>query len=328
MTVLQRLIPADAIASSDGSGPRSRQLAFLAVGAVTICAVLALLHETVFAIVETWWGSTNYNHGFLIVPICLYLAWTRREGLATVSPTPDLRGILLVLGAAFAWLLGNVTGTMVVQEFALVLLIQAIFVTVYGAAVFRVMVFPLFYLFLAVPVGDALVPGLQRVTAEICVWLLRGIGMPVFTDGNLISIPTGNFVVAEACSGARFLIASSAVGVLFAGLMYRSWPRRMVFLVVSLVVPILANGVRAFGIIWLAYISSNELALGIDHIVYGWIFFTLVTFVVLGLGSLLREPEIAFAGQPAPGAKSGPANLRGIVVAGLAALALVGATRL
>ena len=328
MTVLQRLMPVEATVTSDGSGPSSRALAFLAVGALIVCAVIALLHDTAFAIVQTWWDSTNYNHGFLIIPICLYLAWTRREALAALAPAPDLRGGVLILGAAALWLLGNVSGTMVVQEFALVLLIQAIFFTLYGWAVSRAMVFPLFYLFLAVPVGDALVPDLQRVTAEICVWLLRSIGMSVYTDGTAIATPTGNFVVAEACSGARFLIASLAVGVLFAGLMYRSWIRRALFLIVALAVPILANGVRAFGIIWLAYISNNQLAMGIDHIVYGWVFFTLVTFIVLGLGSLIREPELAFAGGADLHPSRTPANLSRLVLAGLMALALIGATKL
>lgn len=311
--------------SADGvPGGGSRRMVAVAAGVVAVGLLLILLHRTVEAIVTTWATSATYNHGFLIIPICLYLAWRRRDLAAAVAIAPEWRGLALIVVAAVAWLIGNAAGALVVQELCLVVLIQAVILTMYGWPLFRLLIFPLLYLFFAVPIGDAVIPPLQTLTAVSAVELLNLVGVPVFSDGNVISIPTGSFYVAEACSGVRYLIGSLAIGALFAGLMYRSWGRRVLFLLVSIVVPVAANAVRAFGIILLAYLSNNELAVGVDHIIYGWIFFSLVTFLVLGVGTTFREaeavPVVTKTGR-------GNGSLVGIVLAGLLALVPVAAAR-
>ena len=73
--------------------------------------------------------------------------------------------------------------------------------------------------------------------------------IPAYIDGYIIEIPQGTFFVAEACAGLRFLIASIAFGCLYALLMYRSPVRRGVFILVSIIVPIIANGFRGLGIV-------------------------------------------------------------------------------
>src|SRR3546814_1770554 len=75
-----------------------------------------------------------------------------------------------------------------------------------------------------------------------------------------------------------------AYGTLVANVCYVSWSRRAAFMVMALVVPVLANGLRAFGTIYAAHITSVEPATGYDHIVYGWIFFGLVMAAVLAIG--------------------------------------------
>jgi EpsI family protein len=116
--------------------------------------------------------------------------------------------------------------------------------------------------------------------------------VPVLLEGRYISVPSGRWEVAEACSGIRYLTSSVTVGFLYAGLTYRSWIRRIAFLLASAVVPIFANGFRVYGIILLAYLSSNRIAAGVDHLIYGWIFFTIVMISLLWVGSWWREkPE-------------------------------------
>lgn len=259
------------------------------VVAVILIAALSLLHETVGAMVDTWSISSTYSHGFLIVPICLYLAWKRRSALSVVEVRPALGGVAVVAVASIGWLVGEATGTLIVQEFCAVAIAHGVIWATCGWAICRKLAFPLIYLYFAVPFGQAMVPPLQSVTASLAVAMLRGVGIPVFEDGNVISIPTGSFYVAEACSGIRFLIASMALGTLFAGTIYRSWWRRAAFVGLSFAVPILANGIRAFGIILIADLTSNEFAVGVDHIIYGWIFFTLVTALTLLIGLSFRD---------------------------------------
>ena len=121
------------------------------------------------------------------------------------------------------------------------------------------------------------------LTAAFAVKGIELVGIPVYSDGLLITIPPGNFEVAEACAGLRFLIATIALGFLFSYLTYNSIWRRAAFLALSVVVPIVANGIRAWGIVFLGYQSDMTVAVGFDHIIYGWIFFAIVVALVLAL---------------------------------------------
>jgi len=277
------------VTNADTRRERMALTKHLAAATGVFVAVILLFHDTAWAIVSTWSESNAFNHGFLILPICVYLAWRQRAKAAETKVEPDFRGLLLVALSAAAWLVGKATGTLLIQEMSLVMMAQSIFLTIYGWPMWRTFMFPLLYMFFAVPVGIEIVPQLQAITAALAVSLIRDIGIPVFNDGNIISIPSGTFYVAEECSGVRFLTASIAVGALFAGITYRAWWRRALFMALAATVPIAANGFRAFGIIWLTYVTNNEIAHGVDHITYGWIFFTFVTFVILAIGASFRE---------------------------------------
>ena len=100
----------------------------------------------------------------------------------------------------------------------------------------------------------------------------------------MIEIPEGPFEIAEACAGLRFLIASIVFGCFFAVVMYRSPLRRTLFILMSIFVPIFANGLRALGIIVLAHLEGNASAVAADHVLYGWLFFTLVIMILIGIG--------------------------------------------
>ena len=96
-------------------------------------------------------------------------------------------------------------------------------------------------------------------------------------------------MVAEACSGVSFFIASFVIGSLYAYLNLASVKRRAAFVIISLIFPILANIVRVYGIILIAYWTDMEHAAGADHLIYGWFFFAFVIVCLLGIGELMRQ---------------------------------------
>ncbi len=251
--------------------------------------IFGLFHETAWSMIRTWWGSGSYGHGLLVAPLALYLIWRRRFILEAVMPSPDFRGVFVLAGAVGLWLIGDVAGLQIVKQYALVAMIPAVLLTVLGWPLVRRMAFPLFFLFLAVPFGDFLIAPLQDLTAVASVRMLQWSGVPVYTDGLLIYIPSGSFIVAEACSGVRYLIVAIALGFLGAHLFYESWWRRGLFIALSVVVPIIANAIRAYGIVYIAHVTDHEYAVGVDHLIYGWIFLSFVTLLLLGIGMTFRE---------------------------------------
>jgi exosortase/archaeosortase family protein len=127
------------------------------------------------------------------------------------------------------------------------------------------------------------------VTADLSMIMLNWSGIPVYRSGLYIEIPQGQFLVAEACSGISFFIASVVIGSLYAYLNMQSAKRRIIFMIIAVIFPILANAIRVFGIIMTGYLSDMEYAVGADHLIYGWVFFSLVILCLLGLGELIRE---------------------------------------
>ncbi len=248
-------------------------------------------------IVSIWWRSETYAHGFLILPIVAYLIWEKRAELARVSPQPAPRATLLMVFPALLWLLGYAAQLAVVEQLAVVTMLPVFVWVIFGNDVVRKIMFPLAYLFFAVPVGDFLVLPLQDITAVFSVWALQLTGIPVYWEGLFFHIPSGSFEVAEACSGIRYLIASLALGTLYAYLNYTSLKRRLIFIVMAAIVPIIANGIRAYGIVMIAHLSDYSLAVGVDHIIYGWIFFGVVIFLLFWVGSFFREKAVSVPGK-------------------------------
>jgi exosortase A len=254
--------------------------------ALAVVAVLILLtfRSDVADLAHIWWTSTTFGHCLFIGPVIAWLVWQRRTELAGLTPTGWWPGVALVAIGGGGWLMGDAASVGFARQLGLIMMLQGAVVTILGPNVARGLLFPLAYAFFLVPFGEGLEPPLQTVTVAIVMPLLHLVGVSAVVDGVLIHAGRYYFEVAEACSGAKFVIAMVAFGVLVANLCFVSWQRRAVFLVVSVVVPVVANGFRAFGTIWAADLTSVEAATGIDHIVYGWVFFALVMAGVMAIG--------------------------------------------
>ena len=252
------------------------------------------------AAVEVWDASTAYNHCFLVLPIAAWLAWERRASVAYQPVQPDKRAVLLAVPFVIAWFIADRIGIMEGRQLAVIFLIEVLFLTVLGWPLFRLLAAPLLYLIFLVPFGAFLTPWLQDLTAWFTVLGLNVLGILHYTDGLVIEMQVGTFVVAEACAGLRFLIASIAFGALYACTIYRSTKRRVIFILVSIVVPIIANGFRALGIVLAGHWLGSAEAAAADHIIYGWVFFSFVTLLLIVIGLPFREDREPAAAPVAP----------------------------
>jgi exosortase A len=258
---------------------------------ITVTAILFAYHATTWSMVSIWERSDTFAHGFLILPFSAYLIWTQREKLKTIPPQPDPLALLVLVVLGFGWLLAALASVQVLEQYLFVAMIPAIVWAILGSRMVLALAFPLAYLLLAVPFGEALIPPLIEFTADFTVKALQLSGIPVYREGSFFAIPSGNWSVVEACSGLRYLIASFTLGTLYAYLTYRSLARRLVFIALSVIVPIIANGIRAYLIVMTGHLSDMQLAVGVDHLIYGWIFFGFVMLLLFWFGSLWREDE-------------------------------------
>lgn len=281
------------------------------VAVVVACGVLAAAFWREMAgAVHVWLGSTAYNHCFLVLPLVAVLLWLRRGTIAALQPHPSLWALAFIPPLSAVWLLAAATDILEAQQLCLIAMIEALLLAVLGWRVWRALLGPFLFLFFLVPFGESLVPALQQFTTAFTVRGLELFGIPVFSDKFMIQIPEGSFEVAEACAGLRFLVASVVFGCFFSAVLYRSAVRRFIFIGLSIVVPIVANGFRAFGLLLLAHLEGSASAVETDHILYGWLFFTFVTFILIGIGLSFADrsdaiPPKATALASEPGSKFG-----------------------
>ena len=250
---------------------------------LTWLALISAFAGDWLAMFGQWWNSSTYNHILLIPPIIGWLAWQRRDAAAQLNPQPWRWGLLALAGAVLLWVLGAFAGLDLLRQAGAVAMLPASALLLLGPRVLAALMFPFAYMAFLVPFGDELVPPLQTITAKLTVALVHASQIPATINGVFIDTPAGLFEVAEACSGVKFLIAMIALGVLVGNVCFVSWKRRIAFFSLCVVVPILANGVRAWGTIFAAQYVGVERAGGIDHLIYGWLFFAVVIAAVLGL---------------------------------------------
>ncbi|SEP27189.1 exosortase A [Nitrosovibrio sp. Nv6] len=278
----------------DSTAAPDQQKLRVAVALLTLTTIAAILigyRETTWSMISIWMRSETFAHGFLIFPFSAYLIWGQRKHLGKLSSQPNLLALLALASLGFCWLLATLAGVQVFAQLLLIAMVPATVWAMLGSRIVWALAFPLAYLLLAVPFGDGLISPLIDFTADFTVTALQWTGIPVYREGSFFSIPSGNWSVVEACSGLRYLIASFTLGTLYAYMTYRSLKRRLAFIALSVIVPIVANGIRAYLIVMTGHLSDMQLAVGIDHLIYGWLFFGVVMLLLFWIGSFWREDD-------------------------------------
>ena len=245
--------------------------------------------QTAWSMVEIWWRSETFTHGFLILPISLYLIWQKRDELSKQPVNCNFWGLIPLALCGVLWFLANLVDISVIQQLMFTAMFPVLVLILFGWSVTRTILFPLCFLIFMVPFGERLVPSLIEFTAFFTIRSIELTGIPIYWEGTHLSLPSGNWSVVEACSGIRYLIASIALGSLYCYITFRSFIKRSVFFGLFIIVPVLANGMRAFMIVMIGHFSSMKLATGVDHLIYGWVFFGIVMFVMFYIGSFFSD---------------------------------------
>lgn len=270
-------------------------LGALAAAAVVLIAVTA---QSWGAMLHQWWNIDTYSHLLLVPFITAWLVALKEEELGALTPQPFWPGLIAVGAALAVWRAGDAFGINLVAQAGAVGALQAAVVTVIGLRASLLLALPLAFASFLVPFGDEIIVPLQFLTADIAIALTDWSGVPARIEGIHIHTPAGLFIVAEACSGVKFLIAMVTLAVLVCFTRFGRWSHRAAFMAACIIVPILANGVRAWATIYVAQFIGAERATGFDHIIYGWIFFAIIVAVLLGAAWRFFDREAETYGWP------------------------------
>ncbi len=249
--------------------------------ATGLLVLLSAWNATLVHMMGILWSVDVFAHGLLAPFVSAALIWSRRKQFDQVPLTFSGFGLLILLAACFFWIGGKLFDVALLSHFGLVTAIQAIVIGMLGLRAYQAVLFPMLLLFFMVPFGYELVYPLQVMTAGIVVQVLDIIGADYTSQGMLISLPSGLYEVAEACAGVKFLFTSFFTGVLLAHLVFENWRSRIVLVLFSIGLPIIANALRVLLILLIAELSDQKLAKGFDHLVYGWVFLSFVLLLLI-----------------------------------------------
>ena len=261
----------------------------LGIFAVSILSIV-IFFDTWKSIVEIWIRSETFTHGFIIVPISIWLIWSQQDKYRNLRPTFSMLALVFIFANGFLWLISDLIHVLVFKQFAAVGILIGSVWALLGNRVAWEMIFPLSFLYFMVPVGEVLIPPLMEFTATFTVFLLRLTGLSVYREGLFFTLTSGHWSVVEGCSGLRYLIASITLGLVYAYITYTHLWKRLIFVLLSFLVPVIANGFRAYMIVMIAHLSDMKLATGVDHLIYGGIFFGFVMLVLFFIGSFWKDP--------------------------------------
>lgn len=270
----------------------------LARFAILIAAGAALFAPTIIEVVGAWTASSTYHHGFLVAPTALWLIG-RRGDWRCAAPRASVAGLALIAVSVGFFLVGRAASVSLVTATGLVVLLIGAAVTAFGPSLARRWAFALAILFFMIPAGEEVLPFLQDVAARVVSGALNFTGVEATRDGFMITTAAGRFHMAEACAGLRFLLAAGLMASVAAYVSFADWRRQAAFVAACLVVALIANWIRAYLLVAVATLSDRRLGVGVDHLLFGWVFYGAL---LIALAMLARR----FADRPVTAARAAP----------------------
>lgn len=266
--------------------------AALLFGAVAIAAT-ALFAPILYYMVLHWNAVADYSHGFLVVPLAGFFAWERRRDLRHATIDPSWWGIVPLALGTLALTVGRLGTELTSMRSAYVLTLMGLVLLLLGKQAFRILAFPLLFLFLMVPLPQSLVNvvafPLQLTAADWAVQFLYLLRIPALREGNIIHLPETQLFVAEACSGLRSLMALITLAIVFAYFFRRSWAQRIVIVASAIPIAIVVNAGRVAATGILTYHFGQKAAEGVIHELQGMITFGGAFLLLLAEAWLLSK---------------------------------------
>jgi exosortase len=275
---------------------RNRLIAHVAV---VLVSFTLLYWNVMVKLVRDWSTDDNYSHGFLIVPLALYLAWERRDHVLALSLKPSVLGLLIVLASVVVLAAGTLGAELFLTRISMLGVLVGAIVYLAGWAHLRALIFPVAFLLLMVPVPaiifNQITFPLQLLASQAGEFGLSTLNIPVLREGNIIVLAHTKLEVVEACSGIRSLVSLLTLGIIYSYFVDDRAAVRWVISLSAIPVAIVSNAMRITGTGVAAHYYGVEAAEGFFHSFSGWVVFVVAFAAILGVKLLVVQMADATA---------------------------------
>jgi len=261
--------------------------------AIIVACLVLLYFRVLQGLVSDWIRMPDFSHGFLIPIVSLYFVYERRKELLVLNRSGNWTGFALLLFGIVLLLLGNLATEYFTMRFSILAVLGGIILFLLGKEFFKTVLFPLVFLIFMIPIPSVLMDRItfpmQLFASKVAARSLYLIGIPVLREGNIIQLANTSLEVAEACSGIRSLISLLALSVVFAYFSQNTTWKRIVLVLSTFPIAIIANAARVTGTGILAHHYGDKVAQGFFHGFSGWILFVVAFICLFLLGAMLSR---------------------------------------
>jgi exosortase len=255
-----------------------------------------LLTVLYWQVLSNWlrdlWNDPNYSHGFLIPFISLYYLKSKISSLRCTATKQSNSGIIVIIFSICLFVLGYMAGELFSKRISFILLLYGIILYLEGQERTKILRFPILILLFCVPLPyilyNSIAFPLKLLASQISVGLFTLLGMPVFREGNIISLPHTTLEVVDACSGIRSLMTLLTLAFLIAYFRHNKLWKRMFIMLMAPPIAVLANAIRvtATGLLTRYNPGWGE---GFLHELTGWLVFILAFVLLIGISVIIQK---------------------------------------
>lgn len=252
-------------------------------------AFIAAFSDVLYGLYTAWSQSDDYSHGFAIAPLAVYVVWCKREELYSAVIERSRTGLALAVLSLLSSLIAAKAAMTTLASVSMIFFIWGAVIYLFGFSVFRICLFPLSLLFLMIPVPAQLLASLtiplQLIVTKISVMVASAAYVPVYSEGNIIHLPTGTLEVVQACSGLRSIMSMLTLGALISYFTLKTNLLRTILFFSGIPIAIASNIFRVVLLMVSLHYFNIDLSEGTPHTVLG-----IAVFVVtISLFLLFRQ---------------------------------------
>ena len=270
-----------------------KTIIFLFVFIMFVAAFYPVWSELIFS----WSKSEEHSHGFLILPICFYIIFMKRKEIYSTPINPSIYGLFLTIGSLIIYFFSLISEITTLASVSMVFTIIGIILYLFGKDYLKVLYFPIFLLFLMIPIPSQIyskltIP-LQLFVSKLSQSILYFIGIPIFREGNVIVTPQATLEVVQACSGLRSMISLIALSLVFGYFMLNSKFLAVMLSFLSIPITILMNIIRVSITVLALYVFKVDLTSDPAHTIYGMLIFFIAFTLIMLISKVLSRWDIS-----------------------------------
>ncbi|MCD6250449.1 MAG: exosortase/archaeosortase family protein [candidate division Zixibacteria bacterium] len=250
---------------------------------------------TVRGLVNTWSGNEDYSHGFIVIPVVIYLiyrkACKKQLQMQKVGLLTQLAGSFGIILCLILSIVGTLTGFHTLSNLSFVFGIVISLYFLLGSSFTKEFRWELAFLIFLIPVPAAiyarLTLPLQLLTSQMSSALLQFFNFPIYQSGNLLYLTSTTLQVVNACSGLRSIISILALAYILSLLSFNSSLCRTVLIFAAIPVAILVNILRIIVLALSSHFGSSIFFAGYGHTLLGMSLFVVSVAILLVIRRLI-----------------------------------------